>query len=237
MLNRIKVKKMSKLLVEEKNIVVPGEEIATGMDFLPSSGTFRDKESIIANRLGILSVKNRVIKVIALNGTYIPERDDIVIGTVTDIGFAGWTVDIGAMSPANLPVGESVREKVDLLKSDLTRYFKIGDVIIAKVFNAAKSRMTQLSLRDRGLRKLNGGIIIKVAPQKVPRIIGKKGSMVSMIKESTKCDINVGQNGIIWIGGPAESEKIAAQAVGLIEEKSHISGLTDKVKEFLEGAK
>lgn len=225
---------MSELLIEEKNIVVPGEEIAKGMDFLPSSGTFRDNESIIANRLGILSVNNRVIKVIPLNGVYIPEVDDIVIGTVTDIGFAGWTMDIGAMSPANLPVGEAVREKVDLLKSDLTRYFKIGDVIISKVFNAAKSRMVQLSLRDRGLRKLSDGVLIKVVPQKVPRIIGKKGSMVSMIKEHTKCEINVGQNGHIWISGPAENENVAVNAIKLIDEKSHMSGLTDKVKEFLE---
>ena len=68
---------MGKLLVEEKTIVIPGEELANGMDFLPSNGAFREGENIIANILGILSINNRVIKVIPLNGVYEPERGDI----------------------------------------------------------------------------------------------------------------------------------------------------------------
>ena len=225
---------MSNLLVNEKNIVIPGEEIATGMDFLPSFGTYRVGESIIANRLGILSVRNRVTKVIALNGVYMPQIDDLIIGVVKDVGFSGWTVDIGSVTYANLPVGEAVRDKVELLKSDISKFYEIGDIIVTKVMNVTKSRIVQLSMRDQRLRKLNGGIIVKVVPQKIPRIIGKQGSMVGMIKDYTKCEISVGQNGFIWINGPADKEHITKRAIKLIEEKSHISGLTDKVKEFLE---
>ena len=225
---------MSNLLVNEKSIVIPGEEIATGMDFLPSFGTYRDGESIIANRLGLLSVRNRVIKVIALNGVYMPQREDLIIGVVKDVGFSGWTIDIGSVTYANLPVGEAVRDKVELLKSDISKFYEIGDVIITKVMNVTKSRIVQLSMRDHGLRKLQGGIIVRVVPQKIPRIIGKQGSMVGMIKEYTKCEISVGQNGFIWISGPASAMYLTKRAIKLIEEKSHISGLTDKVKEFLE---
>ena len=82
---------MGNLLIEEKNIVVPGEEIADGMDFLPSSGTYRDNEKIVANKLGILSVNKRVIKVIPLTGVYIPKNDDLIVGKVTEVGFSGWT--------------------------------------------------------------------------------------------------------------------------------------------------
>lgn len=225
---------MGNLLVNEKNIVIPGEEIANGMDFLPSFGTYRDGESIIANRLGIVSVRNRVIKVIALNGVYMPQREDLVIGVVKDIGFSGWTVDIGTVNYVNLPVGEAVRDKVELLKSDISKFYEIGDILITKVMNVTKSRIVQLSMRDHGLRKLQGGIIVRVVPQKIPRIIGKQGSMVGMIKEYTKCEISVGQNGFIWINGPADKMHITKNAIKLIEEKAHISGLTDKVKEFLE---
>jgi len=225
---------MGNLLANEKSIVIPGEEIANGMDFLPSFGTYRDGESIIANRLGLLSVRNRVIKVIALNGVYMPQIEDLIIGIVKEVGFAGWTIDIGSVTYANLPVGEAVRDKVELLKSDISKFYEIGDIIVTKVMNVTKSRIVQLSMRDQGLRKLKGGIVVKVVPQKIPRIIGKQGSMVGMIKEYTKCDISVGQNGFIWISGPSDKMYLTKRAINLIEEKSHMSGLTDKVKAFLE---
>jgi exosome complex component RRP4 len=227
---------MGNLLIEERKIVVPGEEIAQGMDFLPSNGTFRDGESILASKLGIVEVRNRVIRVIPLRGHYAPVRGDLVIGIVADVGFSGWPVDIGAAANVNLPVGEAVRDRVDLIKSDLSRYFDSGDVIIAKVMNVPKARIIQLSMRDYGLRKLRGGRVIKMSPSKVPRLIGKKGSMVGMIKDYTGCDINVGQNGYVWISGTAENQLLADRAIMLIEEKAHMSGLTDKVKELFESA-
>lgn len=71
-----------------------------------------------------------------------------------------------------------------------------------------------------------------VTPAKVPRIIGRQGSMVEMIKELTGTQIVVGQNGIVWVKG--DNEDIAAEAVLKIEEKSHITGLTDYIKVMLE---
>jgi len=71
-----------------------------------------------------------------------------------------------------------------------------------------------------------------VTPAKVPRIIGRGGSMVEMIKELTGTQIVVGQNGLVWLRG--DNEDIAAEAVSLIEEKSHISGLTEFIKAMLE---
>jgi exosome complex component RRP4 len=94
--------------------------------------------------------------------------------------------------------------------------------------------LVDLSARGPGLKKLQGGRIINVNPNKVPRIIGKQGSMVSMIKDATGCRIVVGQNGVVWIDGLPEGELIAVEAIAMIEEKSHLTGLTDKVKAFLE---
>jgi exosome complex component RRP4 len=89
-------------------------------------------------------------------------------------------------------------------------------------------------MKGMGLQKLKGGRIINVSSNKVPRIVGKQGSMVSMIKDATKCNITVGQNGLIWINGPPEGELLAVKSIRKIEEESHLSGLTDKIKEFLE---
>ena len=58
--------------------------------------------------------------------------------------------------------------------------------------------------------------------------------MVSMIKAATKCNITVGQNGLIWIDGTPENELLAVKAINKIQEESHLSGLTDKIKDFLE---
>ncbi|MCD6575766.1 MAG: RNA-binding protein [Nanoarchaeota archaeon] len=225
---------MSELLVNEKEIVIPGEEVARGMDFLPSIGTFREGESIYAKNLGLLEVRKHVIKVIPLSGYYMPKRGDTVIGVVTNIGFSGWTIDIGAPYDVNLPVGEAVRGRLELLRTDLSRYFDIGDIIVADIYNVTKSKIIQLSMREHGLRKLKGGRIIKITPSKVPRLIGKSGSMVTMIKKYTNCEINVGQNGYIWINGPIEGQYLVEKAVDLIEKEAHLSGLTDKIKEMLE---
>jgi len=57
--------------------------------------------------------------------------------------------------------------------------------------------------------------------------------MVSMIKQATKCNITVGQNGLIWIDGSPKGELLAVNAIRKIEEESHLSGLTEKIEEFL----
>lgn len=91
-----------------------------------------------------------------------------------------------------------------------------------------------MTVRGPGLKKLEGGRIIRVGPQKVPRIIGKQGSMVSMIKQATGCRMMVGQNGIIWLEGSPKGELIAVKAISMIGEMAHLSGLTDRIREFLE---
>ncbi len=227
---------MGEIFVERKQIVVPGEKLATGMDILPSYGTMRRGEDIYAIKFGMVEIKdNRIVKVIPLSGVYIPSTGDTVIGKVVDVGFAGWQVDIASPYTANLPVGEFMHERVDLLKADLSRYLDIGDVVYAKVINVTKSKIVQLSMKAEGARKLLGGRIIRITPSKVPRLIGKKGSMIKLIKEATKCNIIVGQNGYVWIKGSPESEFRALEAIYKIERESHTSGLTDRIKNMLEG--
>ena len=72
------VKKMSKILVKDKDIAVPGEVLAEGMDYLPGNGTYRDKEKIRAERLGLAQIEGRAIKLILLSGKYLPKRGDTI---------------------------------------------------------------------------------------------------------------------------------------------------------------
>jgi exosome complex component RRP4 len=89
-------------------------------------------------------------------------------------------------------------------------------------------------MKMRGFGKLEGGLLITVNPNKVPRIIGKEGSMVKLIKGATGCDITVGQNGKVWIDGKdVESELKTKEIVEYIVENATINGLTEKVESFI----
>ena len=78
---------MPNIKVNEKDISVPGETLAIGMDVLPGSGTYRDGEKIIANRLGLAAIEGRTIKLIPLSGRYSPKTGDTIICKVIDVGF------------------------------------------------------------------------------------------------------------------------------------------------------
>lgn len=226
---------MGKLLIKDKEIVVPGQILATGMDFLPAGGAFRDKEEIISSQVGIVNISGRLIKLIPLTGRYVPKKNDTVIGKVSDMSFSSWYINIGYASDATLMLKEASGDFIPR-NADLTQYYNFGDYVVAKIINVNKAMHIDLTMKGPGLKKLSHGKIIKVTPVKVPRIIGKQGSMISLVKDNTGCRIMIGQNGVVWISGvDPEKERIATEAIMMINESAHESGLTDKVKAFLEG--
>lgn len=224
---------MSELLIKNKDIVVPGEELAVGMDFLPSYGTYRQGDKIIANKLGLVHIDGKVVKLISLSGRYNPKRGDTIIGEVTDLAISGWRIDINSAYSSMLSIKDATSEYI-ARGSDLTQYFNIGDRVVAKIINVTTQKLVDLTMRGPGLRKLKGGRMVYVNTNKVPRIIGKSGSMVTMIKKATDCMIIVGQNGVIWVQGEPEMEICAVNTIKMIEKESHISGLTDMIQNYLE---
>ena len=56
------------MLKNERDFVVPGDEIVKSMDYLPGKYTFREGDSIFAKRLGVVSMSGRVVSVIPLSG-------------------------------------------------------------------------------------------------------------------------------------------------------------------------
>ena len=224
---------MSKIMIEDKSICVPGEVLAIGMDTLPGAGTYREGEKIIANRLGLAVIDGRTIKLVPLSGRYIPKTGDTIICKVIDVGFNGWRIDTNSAYSAMMSMKDATSEFI-ARGANLTQYYDLGDFIVCKIVNVTSQKLIDVTMKGPGLRKLDGGRIIEVDPNKVPRIIGKQGSMVVMIKDATNCNIVVGQNGLIWIYGEPMNELLAIQAIRKIEKESHMSGLTEKIKEFLE---
>ena len=225
---------MEEVKVNDREVVVPGELLAEGMGYLPSFGTYRDGDKILANRLGLVNIEGKVIKLVPLSGSYLPKRGDTIICMITEILMSGWRVDTNSAYSAVLNMKDASSEFIPK-GADLTKYFSIGDYLSAKITNVTSQKLVDVSLKGPGLWKLRGGRILHVTPPKVPRIIGKQGSMVSMIKQHTNCKIMVGQNGVVWIQGDSpENELLAIQAIKKIEEEAHLPGLTDNIKKFLE---
>ncbi len=224
---------MTELKIKDKEIVTPGELLAEGMGFLPSFGTYREDDKIRSSRLGVVSVDKKVIKIIPLTGRYIPKKNDVVIGQMSEILMSGWRMDINCAYSAVLSVKEATSDFISK-GADLTQYFGLGELVVAKIINVTTQKLIDVTMKGPGLKKLIGGRIVNVNTNKVPRIIGKQGSMVSLIKNATDCRIVVGQNGLAWIQGDPKSELIASKAINMINEQAHIPGLTDRVKTFLE---
>jgi len=214
-----------------RKIVVPGEVIVSGGDYLPGESTRREGDNIVASKFGLAEVAGKVIKLISIFGAFVPRRNNVIIGRVTDITHAGWLVDMDSASSGFLPIEESPRF---INRHEMDQYLAIGDVISAKIWTV-KSRGIDLTLKGKGLGKLEGGFIFRIIPSRVPRVIGREGSMVNLIKEKTGCNITVGQNGWIWIKGSSLEEEIKARkAVEFVADKVYVSGLTEKVETWFE---
>lgn len=217
--------------MEERKIVVPGETIIQGDEFLPGDGTRREEKDIVACRYGLADLSDRLVRVIPLSGVYVPRRGNVIIGTIVGVTFKGWLVDFGSHQNGFLNVAEVPRY---IGKGELRDFLDFGDVVCAKVFSTDGNNI-DLSIKLRGFGKVEGGQLIQVNPNKVPRVIGKEGSMVNLIKEATGCDITVGQNGVVWVGAEKIEDELAARKIiEFICENSFVAGLTEKVENFIE---
>ena len=220
-------------LVKPQDIVVPGQLLAKG-DYRCGDGTYKEQQEVFASVLGVTKVKGHLIFVVALQGRYNPKPRDIVVGTIIEITMNGWLVNISSAYPAMLTVMHALsRRDATRDYDDLRRWYDIGDTLIAEIVAADRTRDPLLTTRGRGLGKCRGGMITEIIPTRVPRLIGRKGSMISMLKSELKCEIVVGQNGIIWLKGDSDHVVIAIEAIRQIEREAHTSGLTDRVREVI----
>lgn len=225
---------MSNILKNDREVVIPGECLAEGMDYLPGDNTYREGEKIFSKVLGLVGVAGRVMKITPLSGPYIPKVGDKIIAKVFDITMSGWRFETNTAYSAMMNVKDASSRFIRN-NEDLSKILSIGDYAVVKITKVTSQNLIDLTMKEPGLHKISGGRLVKINSQKVPRVIGKQGSMISLIKDKTGCNITVGQNGIVWIKGEAEKELLAEKAVKMIQERSHEEGLTDKMEKFLSG--
>lgn len=214
-----------------REILLPGELIDERKGRKLGLWVYEEGDNVFSKVLGLPRVTENEISVIPLSGIYLPKVGDKVIGTINEVEPSGWLVDINSPYLAFLPLAEGVEEFVDTSRTDLSRYFDVDEMISCIISKVTKNKIVQVSMRDMDAKKLRDGITIQVTPSKIPRIIGRAGSMISLIKNSTRCEIIPGQNGIVWVRG--ENKTKAIEAILTIEKESHTVGLTEKIQRML----
>lgn len=221
---------------ENRDLVVPGDVLFEGK-IRTGENTFRQNDSVIASRIGLVNYNRGMVSVIALEAGFRPLQGDLVIGDIVDIELGKWLVDIDSEPGGVLNVQDAIDAP---FRSNivLPKILDIGDTIIAKIVDMDRRKTPILSILGRGLGKIRSGFIIHLTPSKIPRLIGKKGSMVNMILRETGCNIVIGQNGRILLDGRTrEQEEIAVKVIQKIEREAHISGLTNRVQDYLKSLK
>jgi len=222
---------------ERRQLVTPGDLLAEG-DYMAGEDTYKEGNSIYAARTGLVEYEDKRVSIVALKAFYIPKIGDKVIGTVVEVGFHGWTLDIHAPYPAILRAGDVMSRSFKPQRDDLTSILDVGDVVIAKIVSYDRTHDPQLSVAEPELGKVTRGQLLQITPTKIPRVIGRKGSMINMIKQETGCRIELGHNGVILITGKRlEDEELALMAIRKIEQESHIAGLTDRISQMIKKEK
>jgi exosome complex component RRP4 len=214
---------------KKHEIVVPGDLLAEG-DFHASEGTYLENNKIFSSILGLAGQRGRNIFVVPLEGIYVPKVGDVVIGKILNASPNGSRADINSLYSAAIFPEHAGRNRLNSQEN----IFEVGDYVIAKIISFDRTHDPFLGTNEEGLGKLSDGRIIKISPAKVPRLIGKKGSMIKMIKDETKARIKIGQNGLIWFS--IKDEKMGEALIKIIrkiERESHTTGLTDRIKKTI----
>ena len=218
----------------KKRHVLPGDFITTAPLRLQNNVVLEGKR-IISTTIGLSDVSDDSVRVISLTGVYLPKIDDLVIGIIQYIHGNSWFADINSCYQGML-LGQDVFGRGSYpTKSEMEERLGKGDIIFAKIANSDRQREPLISIADQSLGKIDSGELVKISPAKIPRLIGKHGSMIQTIERSTNATITVGQNGLIVVSCDETNGLLKAlAAIRMVDEQAHLVNLTDKVKKMLE---
>ena len=216
----------------DRKVVIPGDLLSEEAK-RSGEGTFVKDGKVYSLLYGLANDRDR-INVIPLAGKYVPAPGDNIIGIVKDITFSNWIIDINSPYDGLLHISEFPKW-IDA--DEMSKYLSLGSSTMIRIKDVDSTMKVELTLNDRKLGLLKTGRIVEINHTRVPRLIGKGGSMISMLKKELNCNIFVGQNGRIWINGGAEDMDLALKTILLIEKEAHTSGLTDRIVDFLKKEK
>ena len=220
--------------MSQNQFVIPGDVIITG-SYTPEQNVILDGEKVMSTAIGFYEIEDNRVSVIPLTGLYTPKIDDLIIGKVMSHSALSWDVNINSYYNGMLPASDIFGRDYLPSKDDLSLKLCVGDIISTRIINAGGSRGPLLSISGQNLGKIDSGELVKISPTKIPRLIGKHGSMIQTIEASTNATITIGQNGLIVVSSDETNGLLKAlTAIRMVDEQAHLVDLTDKVKKMLE---
>ena len=218
--------------MSESQFVLPGDVIVTG-DYRPEQNVILDGDRLMSTAVGFSEIEDNLVTVTPLTGLYTPKTDDLVIGKIVSHNALSWEVDINSYYPGILTAFDIFGKDYSASRDDLSLKLNIGDIILARIANV-NSRDPLITITGENLGKIDSGELVKISPAKIPRLIGKHGSMIQTIEGSTNATITVGQNGLIVVSCDETNGLLKAlAAIRMVDEQAHLVDLTDKVKKML----
>ena len=188
----------------QNQFVLPGDTIVTG-DYTPEQNVIIDGDRVIATTVGFSEIKDSNVGVISLTGFYIPKIDDLIIGKVISYSALSWEIDINSYYSAILPASDIFGRDFTSSRDNLSLKLDKGDLIAARIVNVGSTREPLITISGQDLGKIDSGELVKITPSKVPRLIGKQGSMIQAIEGATNSSITIGQNGLIILNNDNNS--------------------------------
>lgn len=156
-------------------------------------------------------------KLTALKSFYKPKIGDKIIGRVMEVNLSNIILDIKYFNYATLST-KNINKNVKI---------KEGDYLLCEIIGIFKNNISLT------FHKKLKGYVYYIDPSKIPRLIGKNGSMLNLIKEKLELKITIGKNGYILINGDLEKIKRFIDIVNIIENNAQRKGLTDYISKLL----
>ncbi len=226
----------------EKKIVMPGSVLDRNIRLKASDYIVKSYgRGLVSTLVGVIQRSKDGIELIPYKCVYKPKKGDYVIGAVVGYAPNGWIIDIGSYTKAFLPAADVMNHKFDPKKDELSKYLSVGDIVGIKIQEARRIGYLPATIKgsdkDKKYGKIEDYYIIKVSTTKLPRIIGRKGSMIKLIKQKIDGELIIAQNGVILYKGSYENYILLKKIINLIVAKTFASGLTDAVAEILNTSK
>ncbi len=215
-------------------LVLPGEELDPDVETQPPF-VIEVNGRKIATVVGLYQEREGKKYFTRLKGPYVPKPGDVVIGLITGIGIMNWYVDLNSPYTGVLNVNDFLGRPFNPAIDDMSKMLRVGDYVKVKIAAFDKTRNPLLTVQGKDLGRIVTGTVVEIAPAKIPRVIGRKRSMIEMLENETECRFFVAVNGRIHIACPnKELEAIAVLAVKMIEREAHTTGLTERVMKFIQ---
>ena len=219
--------------MSQEQFVLPGDVIVTG-NYRPEQNVILEGDRLMSTAIGFSEIKDDLVTVTPLTGLYTPKTDDLVVGKIVSHNALSWEVNINSYYPGILTASDIFGKDYSPSRDDLSLKLNTGDIVLARIANLG-SRDPLITITGENLGKIDSGELVKISPAKIPRLIGKHGSMIQTIEGSTNATITVGQNGLIVVSCDETNGLLKAlAAIRMVDEQAHLVNLTDNVKKMLE---